>query len=90
VPSTGTKLQDSSFAFTERTNMKNVVNISVANDIKQRKLKELVYYQSELQKLHTKLIALQHEITVTESIIEMIENEKVLEIKLFTQGDTNE
>lgn len=90
MPSTGTKLQDSSFAFIERINMKNVVNLSVANDIKQRKLKESVYYQSELQKLQAKLIALQHEITVTESIIEMIENEKVLEIKLFTQGDTNE
>lgn len=52
---------------------------------RERKQKELHFYQDELHKLQEKMKWLRMEIKLTEDIIEMIEKEKMLDIKDFIQ-----
>jgi len=51
---------------------KFIINISDLYDEKDRKEKELQFYTKELDKLMLRLGMLQHEIGVTETIINMI------------------
>jgi len=60
---------------------KFIINISDLYDEKERKQKELEFYQSELEKLMLRLGMLQHEIGVTETIINMIEGEYLVDLK---------
>lgn len=46
-----------------------------------RKEKELEFYQKELEKLQFKMSFIQRDIELTNTIIQIIENEKVLDIK---------
>jgi hypothetical protein len=48
---------------------------------KVRKEKELAFYQAELEKLKEKMYWLQRDIDVNNIIINLIKNEKVLDIK---------
>ena len=47
---------------------------------KTRKAQELEYYQQELDKLQRKMFFLQKDIEITETIIEAIEKESILDI----------
>lgn len=58
-----------------------IVDITDIYEHKKRKEDELKFYQEELEKLHIKLGKIHKEIGVTETIINMIENEQVLDIK---------
>ena len=60
---------------------KFIINISDLYDEKERKQKELEFYQLELDKLMLRLGMLQHEIGVTETIINMIEGEYLVDLK---------
>jgi len=60
---------------------KFIINISDLYDEKERKQKELDFYQLELEKLMLRLGMLQHEIGVTETIINMIEGEYLVDLK---------
>lgn len=60
---------------------KFIINISDLYDEKERKQKELEFYQLELEKLMLRLGMLQHEIGVTETIINMIEGEYLVDLK---------
>ena len=60
---------------------KFIINISDLYDEKERKQKELEFYQEELDKLMLRLGMLQHEIGVTETIINMIEGEYLVDLK---------
>ena len=60
---------------------KFIINISDLYDEEERKQKELEFYQLELEKLMLRLGMLQHEIGVTETIINMIEGEYLVDLK---------
>jgi|TARA_B110000444_G_scaffold256951_1_gene294405 hypothetical protein len=60
---------------------KFIINISDLYDEKDRKEKELQFYTKELDKLMLRLGMLQHEIGVTETIINMIEGEYLVDLK---------
>jgi len=58
-----------------------IVDLTEVYEIRDRKERELAYYQKCLEELHVKMGFIQQEIRVTNDIIEMIEEEKVLDIK---------
>ena len=60
---------------------KFIINISDLYNEKERKQKELEFYTEELNKLMLRLGMLQHEIGVTETIINMIEGEYLVDLK---------
>ena len=60
---------------------KFIINISDLYDEKERKQKELEFYQGELEKMMLRLGMLQHEIGVTETIINMIEGDYLVDLK---------
>lgn len=60
---------------------KLIIDITDIYEQRDRKEKELEFYQEELEKLMMKMGMLQHEIGVTETIIRLIENEQVLDLQ---------
>lgn len=50
-------------------------------DSKLRKEKELEFYQAEMEKLQQKMWFIQKEITLTQTIMDMIEAEKIVDLK---------
>ena len=50
-------------------------------DMRRRKEEELAYYHEELRKLGLKLDLVRREINLTNQIIDMIEHEKVVDVK---------
>lgn len=48
--------------------------------MRRRKEEELAFYHAELEKLTSKLKTVQHEINVTNKIIEIIEQERVIDV----------
>ena len=60
---------------------KLIIDITDIYEQRDRKEKELQFYQEELEKLMMKMGMLQHEIGVTETIIRLIENEQVLDLQ---------
>lgn len=61
--------------------MSKLILITDIVETKLRKEKELAYYQEELEKLKEKMFFLQKDIDITNLIINMIENEKILDVK---------
>ena len=61
--------------------MSKLINITDILETKLRKEKELEYYQKELEKLQQKMFFIKKDIDITNLIIDMIEQEKVLDIK---------
>lgn len=59
----------------------NIIIIQDLLDTKARKEKELAFYNEELKKLQEKMKWLKAEIRLTEEIIEMIDREKIINIK---------
>ena len=59
----------------------NIIIIQDLLDSKARKEKELLFYNEELKKLQEKMKWLKAEIKLTEEIILMIHNEKIINIK---------
>ena len=49
-------------------------------DIRARKVKELQFYNEQLEDLKLKMIFIQQEITLTNKIIDMIEKESIIDI----------
>jgi len=60
---------------------KLIIDITDIYDRRDRKKKELKFYQAELDKLIFKLGMIQQDIGVTETIIRMIENEQILDLQ---------
>lgn len=61
--------------------MSKLIHITDILETKIRKEKELAYYQEELEKLKQKMFFIQKDIDITNLIIDMIEKEKVYDIK---------
>jgi len=64
---------------TSDTNL--IINLSDIYEQRAVKERELEFYQKELEKLMFKLGMVQQEIGVTNTIIKMIENEQVLDLR---------
>jgi hypothetical protein len=61
--------------------MSKLIQITDILETKIRKEKELAYYQEELEKLKQKMFFIQKDIDITNIIIDMIEKEKVYDVK---------
>ena len=70
--------------------MSNLILITDILETKLRKEKELEYYQAELEKLQQKMFFLKKDIDITNLIIDMIEQEKVYDIKQNMIGKDSE
>lgn len=58
-----------------------IILITDIYEIRKRKEEELAYYHEQLEKLQNKMFFIKKEIDLTNLIIELIEKEKVTEIK---------
>ena len=71
--------------------MSNLIKITDIIETKLRKEKELEFYQKELEKLQQKMFFIKKDIDLTNFIIDIIENEKVYDIKAnMIEGNDNE
>ena len=59
-----------------------IILISDLLDNKKRKEKELLFYNEELNKLLEKMNYLKHEIKLTNNIIQMIEQERIRDLRI--------
>jgi len=66
---------------------KKVIHFSEIYDIRNRKLKELDYYNQQLKELQIKMKFVRDEIDLTTSIITMIEDETVIDLKKAIKDD---
>ena len=67
--------------FGNQTNMTEVSSLVELVESRLKKQQELAYYIEVLQRLQLKVSGLQKEINVTNIIIDMIENERVLSVE---------
>ena len=58
-----------------------IIMLSDVLETKARKEQELKYYQEQLEKLQQKMFFIQKDIELTNLIIDLIEKEKVMDIK---------
>ena len=61
--------------------MSKLIQISDIIETRLRKEKEIEYYQKQLEKIQQKMFFLKKDLDITNLIIDMIENEKVVDIK---------
>ena len=64
---------------------KKIVLLTDFIEQKVRKEKELEYYTSQLEELQKKMFFLRKEIQLTNYIIEIVENEKVIDIREYIE-----
>ena len=65
----------------------NIIIIQDLLETKNRKEKELAFYQEELRKLQEKMHYIKLEIQLTSDIILMIENEKIMDLRILKDKD---
>ena len=61
--------------------MSKIILLTDIYETKKRKEEELRFYNEQLEKLKTKMFFIQKDIEITNLCIELIEKEKVIEIK---------
>lgn len=62
-----------------------IILLSDVYETRERKEKELSYYREQLEVLRRKMFFIQKDIDITNICIQMIENEKVLDIKKLVE-----
>jgi hypothetical protein len=67
--------------------MSKIILLTDVYETKRRKEEELRFYNEQLEKLKTKMFFLQKDIDITNLCIELIEKEKVVEIKRVTGNE---
>ena len=60
---------------------KNIILLDEILDLRSRKRKELEYYNQQLEELKMRMFFIQKEIDLTSNIIDMIEKEKMVDLK---------
>ena len=60
---------------------KNIILLDEILDLRSRKKKELEYYNQQLEELKMRMFFIQKEIDLTSNIIDMIEKEKMVDLK---------
>ena len=73
-----------------KKDVKLIINLQEVYDIRDRKQRELEYYNRELEKLHVKMGFIKQEINLTHTIIDIIETEKVVDLKEYEEKKRNE
>ena len=73
-----------------KKDVKLIINLQEVYDIRDRKQRELEYYNRELEKLHAKMGFIRQEINLTHTIIDIIETEKVVDLKEYVEKKRNE
>ena len=63
--------------------MSDIILINDLVDLRARKRKELEYYNKQLEELRNKMFFIQKEIDLTSDIINMIEKEKMLDLREY-------
>ena len=72
---------------------KSIIFITDLIESKKRKEREIEYYEEKLKEIEKKLFFLKKEQNVTETILDIIQNEKVLEfdqVMIKLKGNTDE
>ena len=67
--------------------MSRIITIQDFYDMRTRKEQELEFYHKELEKLQLKMNVLRVEMSVTNTIIDMIEKENIIDLKQYTAGN---
>ena len=70
--------------------MSKLIQITDILETKVRKEKELEFYQKELEKLQQKMFFIQKDIDITNLIIDLIEKEKIYDVKQNMIGKPDE
>ena len=70
--------------------MSKLIQITDVLETKLRKEKELEFYQKELEKLQQKMFFIQKDIDITNLIIDLIEKEKIYDVKQNMIGKPDE
>jgi hypothetical protein len=60
---------------------KNIILLEEILDLRSRKKKDLEYYNQQLEELKMRMFFIQKEIDLTSNIIDMIEKEKMVDLK---------
>jgi len=68
------------------TNKSNILFLSDIIEQRTRKQDELEYYEQELKNLQSKMLFLREEIKLTNLIIHVVTNEKVVDIQKFIEN----
>ena len=63
--------------------MSQIILINDLIDLRGRKQKELEFYNKQLEELKSKMFYIKKEIDLTSDIIDMIEKEKMIDVKVF-------
>ena len=63
--------------------MSEIILINDLIDLRHRKQKELEFYNKQLEELKSKMFYIKKEIDLTSDIIDMIEKEKMLDLKEY-------
>jgi len=63
--------------------MSDIILINDLVDLRARKRKELEYYNKQLEELRNRMFFIQKEIDLTSDIIDMIEKEKMLDLREY-------
>jgi len=74
----------------EMTNEKKILFLTDIIEQKVRKEQELEFYQKELEKLQQKMFWVKKEIDLTNTIISIIEDEKVIDIRAIANQNESE
>jgi len=69
--------------------MSEILLIKDLIDLRARKKTELEYYNKQLKELKTKMLFIQKEIDLTNNIINLIEKEKVLDLRDYLNDSIN-
>lgn len=69
--------------------MSEILLIKDLIDLRARKRTELEYYNKQLKELKTKMLFIQKEIDLTNNIINLIEKEKVLDLRDYLNDSVN-
>lgn len=66
-----------------------IIRLTDIYETRERKEKELAYYREQLEILRQKMFFIQKDIEITNICIQLIENEKVLDIKQLVNEKRN-
>ena len=73
-----------------KSNVKLIIDLQEVYEIRNRKERELDYYNKELEKLQREMAFIRQEINLTNTIIDIIETEKVVDLREYVESKKNE
>lgn len=66
-----------------------IINLQDLIDLRERRKQELEYYSKRLEELNKKLYFIKKDIDLTSYIIELLEKEKLLDLRNITDDSTH-